>query len=59
MVDANHVDLVAALSCAAERDTELGLRLGRLLARAFQGTGRAGDAMPAFDTLLTPAVEVK
>jgi DNA-binding CsgD family transcriptional regulator len=27
------------------------------LARAFQGTGRAGDAMPAFDTLLAPAVE--
>ena len=57
LVDANHDDLVAALSWAADRDTELGLRLLLPLARAFMGTGRAGDAMPAFDTLLTPAVE--
>ena len=57
LVDANHEDLVAALSWAAERDTELGLRLLWPLARAFQGTGRAGDAMEAIDTLLAPEVE--
>jgi len=57
LVDANHDDLVAALSWVAERDSEVGLRLGWRLARAFMGTGRAGDAMPAFDALLTPTVE--
>ena len=57
LVDDNHDDLVAALSWAADRDTELGLRLLWPLARAFMGTGRAGDAMPAFDALLTRAVE--
>jgi predicted ATPase/DNA-binding CsgD family transcriptional regulator len=57
LVDANHDDLVAALSWAADRDVQLGLRLLWPLARAFMGTGRAGDAMPAFDTLLAPGVE--
>jgi hypothetical protein len=57
LVDAHHDDLVAALTWAADRDAEVGLRLLWPLARAFQGTGRAGDAMPAFDTLLAPAVE--
>ena len=57
MVDANHDDLVAALWWVAGRDPDLGLRLLWPLARAFQGTGRAGDALPAFDSLLTPAVE--
>ena len=57
LVDTNHDDLVAALSWVAGRDSELGLRLLRLLARAITGTGRAGDAMPAFDALLTPDVE--
>ena len=57
LVDAHHDDLVAALTWAADRDVEVGLRLLWPLARAFQGTGRAGDAMPAFDTLLAPAVE--
>ena len=57
LVDANHDDLVAALVWASDRDSELGLRLLLQLARAFMGTGRAGDAMPAFDTLLTSAVE--
>ena len=57
LVDANHDDLVAALSWVAERDSELGLRLLRPLARALMGTGRAGDAMDAFDTLLAPNVE--
>ena len=52
LVDANHDDLVAALSWSADRDTELGLRLLWPLARAFQGTGRAGDAMAAIDSLL-------
>ena len=56
-VDANHDNLIAALSWIAERDRELGLRLIRPLARALTGTGRAGDAMPAFDTLLVPDVE--
>jgi predicted ATPase/class 3 adenylate cyclase/DNA-binding CsgD family transcriptional regulator len=57
LVDANHDDLVAALAWAADRNTELGLRLLLQLARAYMGTGRAGDAMPAFDTLLAPTVE--
>ena len=57
MVDANHDDLVAALSWAAVNDIELGLRLLWPLARAFQGTGRAGDAMAACDELLAPEVE--
>ena len=57
MVDANHDDLVAALSWAARDDVELGLRLLRPLARAFNGTGRAGDAMAACDELLAPDVE--
>jgi predicted ATPase/class 3 adenylate cyclase/DNA-binding CsgD family transcriptional regulator len=57
LVDTNHEDLVAALSWASERDTELGLRLLWPLARAYQGTGRAGDALAAIDTLLAPEVE--
>ena len=57
MVDANHDDLIAALSWAARNDVELGLRLLWPLARAFQGTGRAGDAMAACDELLAPDVE--
>ena len=52
MVDAHHEDLVAALSWAAHHDVELGLRLLWPLGRAFQGTGRAGDAMAACDELL-------
>jgi predicted ATPase/class 3 adenylate cyclase/DNA-binding CsgD family transcriptional regulator len=57
LVDAHHDDLVAALSWAADRDVALGLRLLWPLARAFQGTGRAGDAMPTIDTLLDTDVE--
>ncbi len=57
LVDANHEDLVAALTWAAGRDAELGLRLLWPLARGFQGTGRAGEAMPAIDILLAPDVE--
>ena len=57
LVDANHDDLIAALTWAAGRDTELGLRLLWPLARGFQGTGRAGEAMPAIDILLAPDVE--
>ena len=57
LVDTHHDDLVAALTWAADRDPELGLRLLWPLAHAFQGTGRAGDAMAAFDTLLAPTVE--
>ena len=45
------------LSWAARNDVELGLRLLWPLARAFQGTGRAGDAMAACDELLAPDVE--
>ena len=54
MVDANHDDLIAALSWAARNDVELGLRLLWPLARAFQGTGRAGDAMAACDGCSRP-----
>jgi predicted ATPase/class 3 adenylate cyclase len=56
-VDVHHEDLITALSWAADRDIELGLRLLWPLARAFQGTGRAGDAMSACDQLLSPEVE--
>ncbi len=56
-VDANHDDLVAALSWTAEGKIELGLRLLWPLARVYQGTGRAGDAMAAMDTLLAPEAE--
>ena len=54
LVDAHHEDLVAALSWAAHHDVELGLRLLWPLGRAFQGTGRAGDAMAAIDTCSHP-----
>ena len=57
MVDANHDNFVAALSWAARNDIELGLRLLWPLARAFHGTGRAGEAMAACDELLAPEVE--
>ena len=57
MVDANHDDLIAALSWAAVNDIELGLRLLWPLARAFTGTGRAGEAMVVCDELLAPEVE--
>ena len=57
MVDANHDDLVAACHGPLRDDIELGLRLLWPLARAFQGTGRAGDAMAVCDELLAPEVE--
>ena len=52
-VEAAHDNLTAALDWSAEHDPALGLRILRCLGRAWQNSGRAGDAMTAVDRVLT------